>query len=365
MTTTAAAAPPAAPPDILRTARSGCWKVRNGSLGQYLVPVDDPLANVEISKDQTEAFKLREDFIKIPGELWSRWILLCLDLSKSSTGTLEVSCRLLRRENDPSQWRILVPPQDVCTASVRVDTFDGSVDIETGEVIESYPPQGWIPMGSSHSHNTMTLDRFSSIDDHAELGDPGVHILISHCSTAGEAYRWKQTDSVVAAQRRFYLPQDQDSLTENFTVLQSYHQAARSQVVNLQERSRSALASATPSWGTQSTSNFTDSWQEDPFFWSDSPQLLATASRESASDGEKLLALYSADLAGLDECWDEQLDILLVGIQDSINRCCWEGNQAGAASILENLSRLSRGDIPSPLQWLSHVDPQDPARRPA
>jgi hypothetical protein len=155
------AAPVAAPPELLRTQRNGCYKVRAGSLGSYLAPADDPLANAEISEDQLNSFELRPDFAKIPAALWSRWLLLCLELAQCDAGTLEVSCRLLRHQDDASRWRILVPIQDVCAASVRVDTFDSSVDIETGELVPSYPPDGWIPMGSSHSHNTMTLDRFS------------------------------------------------------------------------------------------------------------------------------------------------------------------------------------------------------------
>jgi hypothetical protein len=54
------------------------------------------------------------------------------------------------------------------------------------------------------SHNTMNLDRFSSTDDAFELGDPGLHIVISHINTKSRTYR--ATASITANNRRFYLP---------------------------------------------------------------------------------------------------------------------------------------------------------------
>jgi len=50
----------------------------------------------------------------------------------------------------------------------------------------------------------MQLDRFSSTDDHFELGDPGLHIVISHIDHAKGTY--VPTASVTANKRRFYLP---------------------------------------------------------------------------------------------------------------------------------------------------------------
>jgi hypothetical protein len=88
---------------------------------------------------------------------------------------------------------------------VRVENFDEAVDIETGEEIEQYPPSGWIPVGSSHSHNTMQAF-FSGIDDKYELDDPGIHLVIGSVDTKNMKYTI--ASSVVGSRRRFELPYD-------------------------------------------------------------------------------------------------------------------------------------------------------------
>jgi hypothetical protein len=352
------AAPVAAPPELLRTQRNGCYRVRAGSLGSYLAPADDPLANAEISEEQLNSFELRPDFAKIPAALWSRWLLLCLELAQCDAGTLEVSCRLLRHQDDASRWRILVPIQDVCAASVRVDTFDSSVDIETGELVPSYPPDGWIPMGSSHSHNTMTLDRFSGTDDAAELGDPGVHILISHCSGGGKAFRWKQTDSVVAARRRFYLPQG--SLSEDVTALEAYHPEARKQVMHLRPRTLGLPGAAQVRW-TAKTSAPRQPWDEDPFFWSDIGFLPPGSPGPAPVDGpgEDLIALFGDD--GSDE-WLEAINAVFAGVESTLAYLLCSDQEQEAIDAINLLSRFADGDI-SPLS--NHADSNDPTDRPA
>jgi len=355
--TATSAAPVAAPPDLLRTPRDGCWKVRSGSLGSYLAPADDPLANAEINQDQMQSFELHEGFAKIPAALWSRWLLLCLELAQSDTGALEVSCRLLRHQDDPSRWRILVPLQDVCSASVRVDTFDGSIDIETGEYVASYPPEGWIPMGSSHSHNTMTLDRFSSTDDAAELGDPGIHILISHCSTAGKTYRWKQTDSVVAARRRFYLPQG--SLTEGATTLEPYHPDAKEQVAHLRPRLAGMPASthSLVRW-TAKAGDFQGSWSEDPFSWSDT-SLPGDGASLARSPGDDAIAMFRADD---NSEWMNAINDVFSDIEDTLSVLICSGEEQKAVDAINLLSRLAEGDT----SFLSHhADPNDSTHWPA
>lgn len=194
--------------DFIRTPRNGCFQVRTNAWGSFLSPVPDPDAHAELEDGALERFELNPDISKIPADLWSRWVQLCFHFAHLKQGDLEVSCRLLRHEDDRSQWRILVPQQEVSGASVRIDTFDSSVDIETGELIETYPPAGWVPAGSSHSHNSMPLDRFSSIDDASELGCPGLHIVISHVSILKNTY--VPTASVTANHRRFYLPNAAD-----------------------------------------------------------------------------------------------------------------------------------------------------------
>jgi hypothetical protein len=194
--------------EIIRTRKDGCFQVRSNAWGQFLAPVADPDASADLEKGALERFELHSDIHKIPAELWSRWVQLCFHFAHLKQGDLEVSCRLLRKEDDRSQWRILVPRQEVTGASVRIDSFDESIDIETGELIKTYPPEGWVPAGSSHSHNTMQLDRFSSTDDASELGCPGLHIVISHIDTTNRTYR--PTASVTASHRRFYLDKAAD-----------------------------------------------------------------------------------------------------------------------------------------------------------
>lgn len=191
--------------ELIRTSRDGCFELRTNSWGQFLHPVNDPLSNAELEADALKSFELNDGIAPIPAELWSRWVQLCFYYAKQRRGNAEVSCRLLRREDDKSQWRILIPVQAVDSASVRVNSFDQAIDIASGEVIAEYPPTSWVPCGSSHSHNTMTLDRFSSTDDQYELGDPGLHIVISHIDHDANTY--KATASITANKRRFYLPE--------------------------------------------------------------------------------------------------------------------------------------------------------------
>jgi len=185
---------------ILKTQWDGCYELTTNSFGSYLKQVSDPDFNVEISDEQIEGFEIDENFQKIPASLWQRWIQLCLEMTRRSSSNLEVSCRLLRNEEDSSQWRIVVPKQVVSSASVRVDSFDSCIDIETGEVIEQYPPLGWIPCGSSHSHNTMAAF-FSGTDDKYEIGYPGLHVVVGSINIHANTYQMKA--SITANKRRF------------------------------------------------------------------------------------------------------------------------------------------------------------------
>ncbi len=190
-------------PSVLRTPKDGCFEFYQNSWGTYLRPIDDPDANVIITKKDLESFTLREDIHKIPADLWQRWVQLCFYFVDKVPSTVEVAIRILRSELDRSKYRILVPEQKVTSGSVDANNFDKAIDIETGEVIESYPPIGWIPIGDSHSHNTMSIS-FSSIDDTYEIKDPGIHILVRSINTKNMTY---QIDaSVTAGGRRFIVP---------------------------------------------------------------------------------------------------------------------------------------------------------------
>ena len=139
-------------PSILRTSIDGCFEVYQSPWGKYIRSCPDPDANVVITEEHLKYFELNSDIHKIPAELWTRWVKLCFHYVDKVKNCVEVSVRILRSENNPSQYRILVPKQKVSAASVRIDSFDEAIDIETGEEIKSYPPVGWIPVGSSHSH---------------------------------------------------------------------------------------------------------------------------------------------------------------------------------------------------------------------
>lgn len=192
-------------PTVLRTRRHGVWEVYDGPWGSYLRPIDDPDANVVISDDNLKVFNLKPDIHKIPAELWSRWVKLCFYYVDKVTSSVEVSIRILRSEEDPSQYRFLVPRQKVSGASVRVDSFDEAIDLETGEEITQYPPAGWIPVGSSHSHNTMP-SFFSGTDDKYELGDPGIHLVVGGIKVKDN--RYTIAASVVGGGRRFEVEYD-------------------------------------------------------------------------------------------------------------------------------------------------------------
>lgn len=187
---------------ILRTQRDGVWELRSNAWGTFLAPTVDPLADTVITQDQLDGFELNPDIPKIPNQLWSIWVNLCIEMCKRGTGDLEVSCRFLRHVEDPSRYRIAVPVQKVSGASVRVESFDKAIDIETGEAIDQWPPEGWRPCGSSHSHNTMGAF-FSSTDDKYELGDPGLHIVVGKIDI--NTGQHEVCASVTANQRRFLL----------------------------------------------------------------------------------------------------------------------------------------------------------------
>jgi hypothetical protein len=187
-------------PNILRTRRDGVWEVYNGVWGSYIRPTDDPDANVVIDEENLKQFELKEDIHRIPAELWAKWVKLCFHFVDKVNSSVEVSIRILRSQDDPSVYRFLVPMQQVSGASVRVENFDTAVDIETGEEITQYPPDGWIPVGSSHSHNTMQAF-FSAVDDKYELDDPGIHLVIGSIDTKNMKYAIAA--SVVGSHRRF------------------------------------------------------------------------------------------------------------------------------------------------------------------
>lgn len=185
---------------IIRTKRLGCYEPRRHAFGGYFLQVDDPDFTPEIDEADISTFHIDPSFPRIPAELWQRWARLCVDLAARQS-KLEVSMRLLRADDDPSQYRIVIPVQSVSSGHVDAN-FDNSRDIETGEDIGLYPPSGWHGIGSCHSHHTMTIS-FSPGDNQSELSDPGLHLLIRSIDT--KTNRYVLDASVTTAKRRFLL----------------------------------------------------------------------------------------------------------------------------------------------------------------
>lgn len=192
-------------PSFFRSRRNGCFKEYTSIWGSYLAPADDPLSDSDIPEEALKSFEINPDLPKIPNTLWQPWLALCFHYVMQKQTALEVSCRILRSEADPSVYRILVPPQAVNAAHVDIPDFSGSIDIVTGEYVEHYPPPGWIPVGSSHSHNTMTCG-FSNVDDASELIDPGLHVIVGSI----DVHRMKYVPiaSITGHKRRFLVKAD-------------------------------------------------------------------------------------------------------------------------------------------------------------
>lgn len=182
----------------------GCISPKDGYWGQTYVQVDDPLGidhNLDFS-----TLTVKENLPKIPSDLWAAWVHLCFHFVREYTmGTLEVSCRILQNEEDNTQFKIIVPRQKVTSVSVRTADFADSIDILTGEPIESYPLPGWRSYGSSHSHNLMAASP-SSVDDKYELGDPGFHSIIGTINVAKMTY--SLYTSITTNKTRYKIPID-------------------------------------------------------------------------------------------------------------------------------------------------------------
>lgn len=184
----------------------GCYKYVDKYWGKVLVPTEDPLAYFPVTTDDLKNIEVNPDIPKIPKELWSAWVKLCFHYVKSYTmGTLEVSCRILQNETDPSQYKIIIPRQQVTGVSVRAKEFGDSIDIVTGEVITTYPLPGWRSHGSSHSHNTMGPSP-SATDDKFELTDPGFHSIIGNINV--EKMTYSLYTCVTSNKTRFVVPMD-------------------------------------------------------------------------------------------------------------------------------------------------------------
>jgi hypothetical protein len=190
---------------VIRTA-DGCYKTKENYWGKLLLQADDPLGYESLKNDEFSNLVLRPGLPRIPSNLWGAWTALCFHFVENSIrSNLEVSVRILQNEADETQFKIIVPRQEVTAASVRIKDFEDAVDLLTGEPIVSYPIPGWRSFGSSHSHNTMQAFA-SAVDDKYELGDPGFHVIVGGIDTKKKKYHLFA--SVTSGKVRYKIPHD-------------------------------------------------------------------------------------------------------------------------------------------------------------
>jgi hypothetical protein len=185
---------------ILRTEFDGTYEIAECHWGRYLRQCRDPLATDVIKEENLNHFEVNPEAHKIPSDIWSAWIMLCFHYVDKVPQRMEVLVRFLRSESDPSQFMAIIPKQTVAHAAADSRDFSESCNLLTGERYTSYPPEGYIPVGSSHSHNTMGAG-WSSHDNNSEIPDPGIHLTIGSINTKTREYRIAA--SVTANLRRF------------------------------------------------------------------------------------------------------------------------------------------------------------------
>ena len=190
--------------NVVRT-NQGYFEIASSEAwGKGLIPVEPKKHQVTV--EDICHIKLPDDFPKIPPRLWARWINLCFYYcGRVNSSALEVSVLLCRNKGDMRQWKIVVPRQSVTSAHVRAEVGP-SIDIETGEEYDIFPPPGWLHAGSSHSHNTMSAF-FSGTDDKSELSVPGLHIVVGSISKTNNSYQ--QRASVVLRRLRKHVDFDE------------------------------------------------------------------------------------------------------------------------------------------------------------
>lgn len=191
----------------------GCYEIINSEAwGTTIIKIEDPEAGQTLTYKEKTDFKLIENFPKIPKEIWSAWIDIVFHFCEEpkskhgphtyyggGTDDNEVSVVFLRHEDDLTRWKAVIPKQVVSTGAVDAN-FKESCDILTGEKYNVFPPIGWLHVGSSHSHNTMSAF-FSSTDDRSELGIPGIHIVVGKIDKAKMTYEYKSS-IVLKGQRK-------------------------------------------------------------------------------------------------------------------------------------------------------------------
>jgi hypothetical protein len=190
---------------VIRSKDGGCFTVKAGFWGKYLVACDDP-DGWDISEVEDD-FLLPDNFLRIPAELWAA----VLDLYFAAKDELitghktEVQVILMRQSDPPHEWKIIVPTQKVSAGGIAADKEKPCYDILTGE---EYPSvlevPGYDVAGTSHSHHTMGT-YFSSVDDGNELGKPGLHIVVGDMSHKKDEKKCKIRASITQMKTRYIM----------------------------------------------------------------------------------------------------------------------------------------------------------------
>jgi hypothetical protein len=175
--------------------------------GTRLVETVNPLGT-ELDAATISGLRLVDPYPRIPAHLWQRWVKLCFHFAdphrpdtKGIDSISEVSCRFSRSMTDPTQWACWIPKQEVGGAHVNASMSE-LANIETGEVIKTWPPEGHFDAGSSHSHNSMAAF-FSQTDDNSELSSPGFHCVLGKIRR--DKMKYELSASIVLDKKRYII----------------------------------------------------------------------------------------------------------------------------------------------------------------
>jgi hypothetical protein len=143
------------------------------------VYVNDPGVEIDDFDPRSEYFVVNPPRIEAAGLLR----MLHIAHHCHEYGGNEVSFNLIHQPGSPVM-RVLLPRQQVspihCDVDLKVPCLDLSSHLQDDllEVVP-YPPDGWSPAGTIHSHHTMPPFP-SSTDDDNELGQNGLHGILGN-----------------------------------------------------------------------------------------------------------------------------------------------------------------------------------------
>lgn len=185
--------------------------------GIVIVPALNP-NGVDIPDVLLTAMALNPERVRIRASCWTAVQLLytaCLEKDTRGEGwgvdsTTEV---MVMFAFDPSDYHVIVaaPRQVVGTAYVQTDLTKGLVNLITGEEYTSWPPEGFVSFGDSHSHNRMGAF-FSGTDDRDELSKPGFHIVAGEYTKKNGEWHYALALSIVAGGKRYKHKLDLDTM---------------------------------------------------------------------------------------------------------------------------------------------------------